>query len=231
MKKRIKLTESDIHKIVNESVRNIRRLQRLGWVKENFTSKRRSVEDFGEPTPELNTTAFKNELTKLAKYLGMAQGNSKGIQYCIKMITQISKELKQHSGDADFNVKWMLQGLEQATKQLSNGQTRPAVKIVNQIIMEVDRTANAIKARPKKWNGGIMAESNLHKIVEKSVNRILNEVTESIGKKVTKGKSYWGDTKKHQTYDPYTDDEMRINYTGGRPGVMWDADETPLKYK
>ena len=58
-----------------------------------------------------------------------------------------------------------------------------------------------------------------------------NEVTESMGKKVTKGKSYWGETNKRQNYNPYYDDEMRINYTGGRPGVMWDADETPLKYK
>lgn len=165
------------NEIKKQFITNYRRLQKLGWVKENFTNKRRSVEDFGEPTPELNTTAFKNELTKLAKYLGMAQGNSKGIQSCIKMITQISNELKQHSGDTDFNVKWMLQGLEQATKQLSNGQTQPAVKIVNQIIMEVDRTVNAIKARPNKWNGGIVAESNLHKIVKESVNRILNEVT------------------------------------------------------
>ena len=163
------------NEIKKQFITNYRRQQKLGWVKENFTSKRRSVEDFGEPTPELDTTAFKNELTKLVKYLGMAQGNFKGIQSCIKMITQISNELKQHSEDTDFNVKRMLQGLEQATKQLSNGQTQPAVKIVNQIIMEVDRTVNAIKARPNKWNGGIMAESNLHKIVKESVNRILNE--------------------------------------------------------
>jgi len=94
------------------------------------------------------------------------------------MITQISNELKQHSEDTDFNVKRMLQGLEQATKQLSNGQTQPAVKIVNQIIMEVDRTVNAIKARPNKWNGGIMAESNLHKIVKESVNKVVRESIE-----------------------------------------------------
>ena len=164
--------------IKRQFMANYRRLQKQGWLKENFTSKRRSVEDFGEPTPELDTTAFKNELTKLVKYLGMAQGNSKGIQSCIKMITQISNELKQHSEDTDFNVKRMLQGLEQATKQLSNGQTQPAVKIVNQIIMEVDRTVNAIKARPNKWNGGIMAESNLHKIVKESVNKVVRESIE-----------------------------------------------------
>lgn len=76
-----------------------------------------------------------------------------------------------------------------------------------------------------------LTEEDLHRIVKESVNRILNET----GKKVTKGKSYWNDsnkrqTNKRQTYE-YPYDEMDIKYTGGRPGVMWDADETPLRFK
>ena len=168
MKQRIRLTESDLHRIVKESVKRV----------------------LNEESPYDNDGRF----------------------YDV-----IDRSLSQNT-DGNAYVSRFYSGPNQITI---------AVYVTN----DIRNTKRAVIETMKKFYYEYYTSGANGKYVMMTFKQNGNEVTESMGKKVTKGKSYWGETNKRQNYNPYYDDEMRINYTGGRPGVMWDADETPLKYK